>query len=108
MGPAWLVAGPGQRDSLAAVGQEPPVAALPVAVPPVAVPPVAGRVVGAAIPLVVLVIVVAAAAAAAAPTNLVVVFPTQPEIVVRRPVFNEPVKKKKTWRTCIASCCACC
>ena len=101
MGPAWLVAGPGRRDSLAAAGQEPPVAVLPVA----------GRVVDASIPLVVPVIVAAVAAAvvvavavaAAAPTNPVVVFPTQPEMAV-----NEPVKKKKIWRTCIASCCACC
>ena len=106
MGPAWLVAGPGRRDSLAAAGQEPPVAVLPVA----------GRVVDASIPLVVPVIVAAVAAAvvvvvavaAAAPTNPVVVFPTQPEMAVHRLVFNEPVKKKKIWRTCIASCCACC
>lgn len=98
MGPAWLVAGPGLRDSLAVAGPEAPVVVPPVVLPvvelPVAVPPVvvAGQAVGASI---LLVVPVTAVAVAVAPTNPVVVFPTRPEMVVRQPAINKPVKKKR-------------
>ena len=97
MGPAWLVAGPGLRDSLAVAAREAPVVVPPVVLPvvelPVAAPPVvAGQAVGASILLVVPVTVVAVAVA---PTNPVVVFPTRPEMVVRQPAINKPVKKKR-------------
>jgi hypothetical protein len=80
VGPAWLAAGPAQRDILAVAAQEVPVAVPLVAVPPVAGRVVAGQVAGASILPVVFVIV---DAAAVAPTSPAAVFPTRPEIVVQ-------------------------